>query len=404
MKKKFLSIIIAFCFALCLLPATAAAQESVTDLRVNDTEVSSVQNPTDVLGDGTVRFDADTGVLTLTNAKLTKGLSDQEYASEEHPAIRFNGQLTICLRGSNIIDTGADRVMGESLRNSAIFGDKLTITAEPGATLEIKGMVQVNSYIQTGGTVSIEMNNSHSKITKWALYVMGGPLSVSAGTFTAASTGGNRGGAVGMEDSGMFSVIDGTVLTEGDGGFDNRVSSLTFSGGLMPTSKNYVKIEAPEKAISEKIAYESMQMVELNGSAKVKLPAYALKDTNGNPTNYVRLRDLASLLNGTAAQFDILWSAETGITIAPSAAYEHPNGSEGNVPFFGDRPYTDYARPTYVGDEAKSFAAFQLADDNGGAHTYYQLRDLGRALDFNVGWSAERGIFIEPNKPYTDAD
>jgi len=27
-----------------------------------------------------------------------------------------------------------------------------------------------------------------------------------------------------------------------------------------------------------------------------------------------------------------------------------------------------------------------------------------RAPDFNVGWSAERGVFIEPNKPYTDAD
>ena len=112
----------------------------------------------------------------------------------------------------------------------------------------------------------------------------------------------------------------------------------------------------------------------------------------------------AALLNAGAAQFDVLWSAETGISVAPHTPYDHPNGSEGNVPFSGDRPYTDYTQPTGVGGELKALTAFQITDDAGGAHTYYQLRDLGRALDFNVGWSAGCGVFIEPDKPYTDAD
>ncbi len=38
--------------------------------------------------------------------------------------------------------------------------------------------------------------------------------------------------------------------------------------------------------------------------------------------------------------------------------------------------------------------------DNGGGYTYYQLRDLGRALGFNVGWSANKGVFLETTKPY----
>ncbi len=403
MKKKLLSMMLALCLVLCLLPAGAAA-DKVMGLIVNDVDVSSAPDPTDVLGDGTVRFDADSGVLTLTNANLTKGLSDPGRAAEEHPAISFGGQLTILLRGSSVIDTGTDIVMGQALRNSAIFGDELTITAEPGATLEIRGMVQVQSYAQTGGTVSIEMNNSHGQITKWALYVMGGPLQVSGGTLAAASTGGRRGGAIGVDNADAVSILDGAVLTEGDWGFDQQVSALTFSGGLMPVSRNYVRIEVPEGAERKNIAYESAQMIELDGGAKLRLPAYALKDAAGNPTNYVRLRDLAQLLNGGGAQFDVLWSAETGITIAPRTPYDHPNGSEGEVPFSGDRPYTDYGRPTRVGDELKDLAAFQITDDNGGAHTYYQLRDLGRALGFNVGWSAERGIFIESDKPYTDAD
>ncbi len=404
MKKRILAIALAALLALAMLPAGAAAQNEVMGLIVNDVDVSSAADPADLLGDGTVSFDTATGVLTLNNAKLAAGVSDPAQDWAEHPAILFGGKLTIHLRGNNTISTGTCSVMGQALRNSAICGDALTITADPGAALEVKGMVSVKSYDQTGGAVNIEMENYHSQITKWAMYVQGGPLTVTGGSLTAASTGGKRGGAIGIEDGTAVSIADGAVLAEGDWGFDNSVAALSFSGGLMPTSKNYVKIEAPESALPKNIAYESGQMVELDGSPKVRLPAYALKDENGNPTNYVRLRDLAALLNTGAAEFDVLWTAETGISIAPHTPYDHPNGSEGTVPFSGDRPYTEYTQPTNVGGRPVELKAFQITDDAGGAHTYYQLRDLGRALDFNVGWSAERGIFIEPNKPYTDAD
>ena len=38
------------------------------------------------------------------------------------------------------------------------------------------------------------------------------------------------------------------------------------------------------------------------------------------------------------------------------------------------------------------------------ANVYYMLRDLGQKLGFNVGWSAEKGVFIETGRPYTDTD
>ena len=34
------------------------------------------------------------------------------------------------------------------------------------------------------------------------------------------------------------------------------------------------------------------------------------------------------------------------------------------------------------------FTAILLTDDQGGGYTYYKLRDLGKVLNFNVGWSA----------------
>ena len=149
-------------------------------------------------------------------------------------------------------------------------------------------------------------------------------------------------------------------------------------------------------------AVASTQTVTI-GDEKVTLNAYALLDEKGNPTNYVRLRDLAALLNGTEAEFDVLWSKATGITIENCCPYDHPNGTEGNIPFAGDQPYTAYLEDTLVDGMALPLTAFQISWE-GGSHTFYQLRDLGRALNFNVGWTRERGLFIEPDALYTDAD
>lgn len=33
---------------------------------------------------------------------------------------------------------------------------------------------------------------------------------------------------------------------------------------------------------------------------------------------------------------------------------------------------------------------------------YFKLRDLGRALDFYVGWTAESDVYIETGRPYSE--
>lgn len=146
----------------------------------------------------------------------------------------------------------------------------------------------------------------------------------------------------------------------------------------------------------ETTAYASTQMVEVDGKA-AEFPCYALRDANGFDTNYIKLRDLALLLNGTAAQFEVGW--EDAVVISTKTAYT-PNGSELSTPFSGDRAFQNSGGPTYMDGQASSLAAIVLTDDSGGGHTYYQLRDLGKALGFNVGWTAELGIFLETDKPY----
>ena len=145
-------------------------------------------------------------------------------------------------------------------------------------------------------------------------------------------------------------------------------------------------------------AEASTQAVEVDGK-KVEFQMYALLDANGNGTNYVKLRDMAHVLNGTAAQFSVGYSAEAGITVTSGQAYQD-NGSEMSTPFSGDRAYTGGGQSVQINGKAVEMTAINLLDDQGGGYNYFKLRDLGAALGFNVGWSADRGVYVETDKPY----
>ena len=113
----------------------------------------------------------------------------------------------------------------------------------------------------------------------------------------------------------------------------------------------------------------------------------------------MKVRDLAAALNGTAAQFEVEWNGEY-LRLKGGEAYT-PNGTEGVTPFSGQRDY-ERASEGHIrvnGYFGKGPGIF-LHDDNGGGYTYYQLRDLGKGLGFNVGWSADRGVFLETDQPY----
>lgn len=143
-------------------------------------------------------------------------------------------------------------------------------------------------------------------------------------------------------------------------------------------------------------AYMRRQTIELDGK-NVTLQTYALPGANGGETNYVRLRDVASLLSGTKAQFSVDWDGN--VVIVPDASYV-PNGTELKAPFSGDRRYQKADAKTVIYGESIPFTAILLTDDQGGGYTYYKLRDLGKVLNFNVSWSANRGIYIESSRAY----
>lgn len=138
-------------------------------------------------------------------------------------------------------------------------------------------------------------------------------------------------------------------------------------------------------------AYASTQAVEVDGK-KVEFQMYALKDAAGNPTNYVKLRDVAHVLNGTKAQFSVGYDGSISVTTGQPYA---DAGGEMTTPYFGDRAYRAGSGAVKVNGQSASLESIILTDDAGGDYTYFKLRDLGSALGFKVDWDAERGVIVE---------
>lgn len=115
--------------------------------------------------------------------------------------------------------------------------------------------------------------------------------------------------------------------------------------------------------------------------------------------NYFQLRDVAMMLSGTPAQFSVDFDAERGaVVMVPGQPYE-PLGTELSGAVQGNNAAALSTDRCYVNGEQAELEVYKI-----GGFNYFKIRDLGRALGFNVGWSAEKGMFIESDKPYTDAD
>ena len=174
-----------------------------------------------------------------------------------------------------------------------------------------------------------------------------------------------------------------------------------FSEGLAPVMMNgkwgYISVNADSTApqpvdpqpAGDKTANPSSDRLTVNGVA-------------GNPTvynidnsNYFKLRDVAALLNGTEKQFSVGYDGEKqSVTAATGQGYDKlptdlagPPAGPGEARVSHDAIYVDGVKI-----EAEVY--------NINGNNYFKLRDLGKALNFYIGWTLERGVYIETDKPY----
>lgn len=105
---------------------------------------------------------------------------------------------------------------------------------------------------------------------------------------------------------------------------------------------------------------------------------------NISGSNYFKLRDLAEELSGTTSQFDVSWNGqENAIEIITGKPYT-PIESEDSKYYSSYQTYS--AKPTdsriIVNGQVQSVTAFNIDNNN-----YFQLRDLGRLVPFDINFN-----------------
>lgn len=112
--------------------------------------------------------------------------------------------------------------------------------------------------------------------------------------------------------------------------------------------------------------------------------------------NYFKLRDVAAMLSGTEAQFQVGYDAGTrAISLTTGQAYTAVGGELSALPA-GDQRAVNTPSAVYVDGKQVSFTAYNINGNN-----YFKLRDLGQALDFYVGWDAgTRTVIVDTARSY----
>ena len=139
-------------------------------------------------------------------------------------------------------------------------------------------------------------------------------------------------------------------------------------------------------------ASPSSAKVQINGK-QVAFNAYSINDNN-----YFKLRDIAKVLSGTKKQFEVTWNGATkSIELKPNTAYTAVGGELATGKAVKQTAKLS-ADTVYMNGNAASLTAYTINGNN-----YFKLRDLGKLLDFGVGWDNNtRTISINTSTSYTE--
>ena len=168
------------------------------------------------------------------------------------------------------------------------------------------------------------------------------------------------------------------------------VSSVTDTPEPVITSQIQTPPQ-PQPANPELTAIPIASKVLVNGE-NVSFDAYTISDSN-----YLKLRDVAYVLNGTEKQFDVSWDdANNAIILVGGEIYTIVGGEMAGKGSGMKTPIPTSSKLFFNGKEVV-FTAYNIENNN-----YFKLRDLGAMLDFGVDWDGVNNtIMIDTNKGYT---
>ncbi|MGE4549259.1 MAG: polysaccharide deacetylase family protein [Intestinibacillus sp.] len=162
-----------------------------------------------------------------------------------------------------------------------------------------------------------------------------------------------------------------------------QARTADIGNGLYGLPRFRVTMDLPVSKLLQRsvTANPTQSALELDGKS-MTLPTYQI-----DGSNYVKLRDVADLVNGTASQFSVGWD-NGAVILRRGTAYE-PDGSELRPLAGGGRTAESMAGPLLADGTPVVLEAYRI---NG--NYYFKLRSLGETVGFAVDWNENDHILI----------
>ena len=186
------------------------------NLWVANTRIANV-NEADVLGDGTVSYDADTKTLTLDNCVCVRDGGDSAKSALIY-VDNAEGPITINLKGNNVLEGGPDDQYGIYASAGATITGDGSLTVIGGGS----GSGSTNSFgIYSLGNITLDGSFTGTVIAKGGATAgqstgfSGSNVIVNGGTLIAVGGVGVDGNSIGLHAGTSLSVTGGTVVAQG---------------------------------------------------------------------------------------------------------------------------------------------------------------------------------------------
>ena len=335
------------------------------------------------------------GENLLVPAKIMDGVTAVSCGADHTAAIKTDGSLWVWgdntwyqlgNGGTGDYEIGQGRFMQISPVKVMDDVTAVTCTADYTAAVKADGSLwtwgyNTNSLLGNGdkGNFTDEYNRIYQTVpTK----VLDGVATASCGSVQAAAI--KTDGSLCIWGAGPF--VNGSV---GNTKNERGASCQNIPLKVMENMK-VPKTSTPSTPVvpSGQTAQPSTDKLTVDGKSQVPT-AYKI---DGN--NYFKLRDVAAMLNGTSKQFSVGYD---GSVILTTGQPYQSVGGELSGPASGGQSASVSNNVVYINGVKAELTAYQIGGNN-----YFKLRDLGKALNFYVGWSQERGVYIETDKPYQD--
>ena len=123
-----------------------------------------------------------------------------------------------------------------------------------------------------------------------------------------------------------------------------------------------------------------------------KFEAYIINDSN-----YIKLRDIAYVLNGTSKQFEVGWDgANNAINLTKSKPYTIVSGEMQGVAT-ANKKATPTTSKIYLDGKEIALTAYNIGGNN-----YFKLRDVGESLGFYVDWEPLTSVALISTNDYNN--